>query len=87
MSAFYGTIKGSTKNNATRRGFQEIKVSAQSWKGSLITRLYYKDNTLMCELEYNQESATQGDNIYKGSLDNLVNILERAKKWKYLENY
>ena len=41
----------------------------------------------MCELEYNQESATQGNNIYRGSLDNLVNILERVKKWKYQENY
>ena len=80
MSAFYGTIKGNAKSNATRRGYHNIKVSAQSWKGSLITKLYYEDNTLMCELEYNQESATQGNNIYKGSLDNLVNILERVKK-------
>ena len=65
MSTFYGTIEGQSKTNATRRGFKDIKVSAQSWEGSLITRLYYKDNVLMCELEHSKGSDTQGDIIYK----------------------
>lgn len=79
MSRFYGTVKGYTKTNATRRGFNEIKVSAQSWNGSLITKLYYKDNTLMCELEYSTDSATNGSNIYKGSFESLVKILRETK--------
>ena len=79
MSRFYGSVIGNTKTNGTRRGHQNIKVSAQSWNGSLITCLYYEDNTLMCELEHNEGSNTSGNNIYKGSLDNLVKILEGVK--------
>ena len=80
MSRFYGTVKGYSKTKGTKRGFHDIKVSAQSWNGSLITRLYYEDNTLMCELEHSKGSNTQGENIYKGSLDNLIKILEGVKK-------
>lgn len=71
MSAFYGTVIGSAQTPATRRGYSDIKVAAQSWDGSVITRLYYKDDELMCQLQTVEGSSTYGYTIFEGTLEEL----------------
>lgn len=46
MAAFYGTVDGMSKTQGTRRGSAAsgIKVSAQSWNGSVVTELNYNSN-------------------------------------------
>lgn len=39
MSKFYGTVVVQARTDATRRGGRDIRVCAQSWDGSIITRL------------------------------------------------
>ena len=76
MSKFYGTIKGASKTEATRRGYHDIKVAAQSWNGSLITSLWYNDtNELMVDLSYNEGSASCGHTIFSGSMTALLERL------------
>jgi hypothetical protein len=88
MSAFYGTLIGCAKTNATRRGHQDIVAAAQSWNGSVITRLYYDGDDLMCEIQIADGSAVHGYTFFNGTLDELkeklngINIV-RCKKCKY----
>lgn len=78
MSKFYGTVVGSARTEATRRGFDFIKVSAQSWDGSLITRMRYdSDGRLMVELDRSKESTScWGKTIFFGTLDELEQKLK-----------
>lgn len=39
MSKYYGQVEGAARTVASRRGFDKIKVSAQSYDGSVIVRL------------------------------------------------
>lgn len=73
MSTFYGTVIGSASTVATRRGFKDIKVSAQSWSGSVITRLHYGDETgnLIVDLQVSEGSDTSGKTIFYGTIDEL----------------
>lgn len=80
MSAFYGTVEGNGKTNATRRGFNKIRVSAQSYNGSLITELYIKDGVLMRELEHNDGSGTKGYTIFKGTFEELIEKISQKKE-------
>ena len=78
MSTFYGTVVGSARTEATRRGYQYIKVAAQSWDGSLITRLTYSDDDqLMVDLQMSEGSSTYGRTVFYGSLDDLKNQLAK----------
>lgn len=76
MSAFYGTVCGNAKTEATRRGHKEIKVSAQSWNGSIITRLYYNGDDLNVELQISDGSATSGYTFFNGTIDELKSKLK-----------
>lgn len=73
MSKFYGTVSGGARTEATRRGFDSIKVSAQSWDGSLITHMRYgHEGQLLVDLSvYNGSSSCYGTTIFSGTLDEL----------------
>lgn len=76
MSAFYGQVIGCAQTAGTRRGHHDIKVAAQSWNGSVITRLYYKDNELMCDLQIAEDSSAYGYTVFNGTLAELKKKLE-----------
>lgn len=71
MSKFYGQVEGSAKTTASRRGNQEIKVSAQSWDGSVITRMFYEGDELKVEISISDGSDFYGYTHFCGSLDEL----------------
>ena len=71
MSRFYGQVIGAAETVGTRRGHQDIKVSAQSWDGSVITRLYYKDDELMCDIQIGDSSTAYGYTYFNGTLEEL----------------
>lgn len=76
MSKFYGTVIGKADTVATRRGFDCIKTSAQSWDGSVITRLSYdKSGTLMVEIEHSPDSSTCGRTVFRGTIDEFLKKL------------
>ena len=76
MSKFYGTVMGHADTDATRRGYQNICVAAQSWDGSLITRLTYNVRDELCvELQYNETSNTFGKTVFFGTMDELLKKL------------
>lgn len=74
MSAFYGMVQGN-RGAATRGGSRTsgFKATAQSWDGSIITRMYYGDaDELMVMIEYAEGSATYGKLIFNGTFDEYV---------------
>ena len=71
MSKLYGQVDGSAKTIASRRGNNEIKVSAQSWEGSVITRLFYDGDDLKVEISMSDESSFYGYTYFTGTLDEL----------------
>lgn len=72
MSTFYGQVEGMARTVASKRGGKEIKVSAQFWNGSVITRMYYNDdNQLIVELNISDGSSTYGYNYFTGTLEEL----------------
>lgn len=79
MSKFYGTVHGdASQTDGTRRGFRSIKVAAQSWDGSLITRMSYDGGgRLMVQLDKSNESSScWGKTIFWGTLDELEQKLK-----------
>lgn len=74
MSKFYGQVFGAAKTVATRRGHSQIITSAQSFDGSVITRLYYKNGELMVNIELAPESSCVGLTAFNGT------FAEYAKK-------
>lgn len=78
MAAFYGTVKGSAQSEASRQGSTGIRVSAQSWKGSVIVRLSYaQSGELMVEVQTAEGSASSGYTAFYGTLREFQ---ERLKK-------
>lgn len=76
MSKFYGTVVGQARTDATRRGGRDIRVCAQSWDGSIITRLSYNDkDELMVELQYHETSNTYGKTVFYGTIGELLQKL------------
>lgn len=77
MSKFYGTVIGAASTDATRRGHSDIKVSAQSWDGSVITRLWYNTNgDLMVDLEHSDGSSTYGRTLFSGTMDEFLKVFK-----------
>jgi hypothetical protein len=81
MSAFYGSIVGS-RGEATRCGTKNsgLKVAAQSWDGSVITRLSYDaDGKLNVTLEVAEGSSSGygSKELFSGTLDQLRKKLGR----------
>ena len=80
MSKFYGTVIGSGKTPATRRGFTSIATAAQSFDGSVITELKYKDGDLIVTIEIADGSATSGYRYFTGTMDEFKNVLRGVNK-------
>lgn len=65
MSKFYGQVQGQAQSIASRRGSQYIRVSAQSWDGSVITRMVYDDDdVLKVQIEIDDGSSMYGQSYF-----------------------
>lgn len=78
MSAFYGQVFGQAQTVASRRGSAKsgIKVTAQSWNGSLITEMRYVGDDLIVDLFIGDGSTTYGKHVFSGSLEELEKKLK-----------
>jgi hypothetical protein len=73
MAKFYGQVSSnSSQTNATRQGTEYIKTSAQSYDGSIQTKLWYSDGKLMVELSFCGNSGADGDRLFIGEFRHLV---------------
>lgn len=79
MAVFYGQVDGTAQTVASRRGSNNIKASVQSWNGSIITTLRYKEDELWITVDYDEGSSFYGKTIYDGSVQDFV---EMCKEWK-----
>jgi len=79
MSKFYGTVIGSARTPATRRGHSNILTSAQSFDGSVITHLSYRNDELTVRIEIADESSVYGETYFIGTLEELKETLRRSK--------
>jgi hypothetical protein len=62
MSTFYGQVDGHANTVASRRGTDYIKSSAQSYDGSVITKLNYdSQDVLMVTISLAKGSDFYGD--------------------------
>ena len=78
MSKFYGTVVGSSNTNATRLGHLDIRCSAQSYDGSVITKLWYNgDGVLMVDIEVSDSSSVYGSTIFTGTFDEYCEKLKK----------
>ena len=76
MAKFYGQVFGS-KTDVHTQGTDEIKVSAQSYDGSIIVKLDYNDDKdLRVRIEANYDSASSGETIFVGTFDEFLNLFE-----------
>lgn len=65
MAHFYGTLQGS-RGTATRLGTEKsgMQVSAQSWDGSVIVKLWQNSNDeTWCTIYYAEGSSSGGEHI------------------------
>lgn len=82
MSTFYGTIEGQ-RGPATRCGSRSsgIRAAAQSWDGSVIVNLNYTErdgeDILMVGINTSDGSSAYGHNIWHGSYEEFVELLEK----------
>lgn len=87
MRKFYGqawTEDRTSSTTATRCGHKSINASAQSYDGSIITRLNYDDaGALIVTIEVASNSATHGTTVYRGPLNQLANQLDAGAGWWY----
>lgn len=78
MSAFYGCVQGN-RGAATRGGSRAsgFKSTAQSYDGSVITRLSYNnEDELMVTIEVSDCSSPYGTTIFTGTFDEYINKLK-----------
>ena len=79
MSRLYGTLQG-CRGEATRCGSTTsgLRVSAQSYNGSLITYMNINDNgETVVKLKYSDDSSSCGDEIiFEGTLEELKEKLK-----------
>ena len=75
MARFYGQVEGQASTVATCRGSDYIKVSAQSWNGSLITDMKYKGEQLIIRLQIDDGSSPYGETYFIGTLQQLKDRL------------
>lgn len=82
MSTFYGTVEGQ-RGPATRCGSRSsgIRTAAQSWNGSVIVSLCYAErdgeDVLMVGINTSDGSSAYGHNIWNGSYEEFVELLEK----------
>lgn len=74
MAKFYGQVRGRAATTASREGSEAsgIKVSAQSWNGSVIVELDYDANgNLIVKLSVSDGSAFSGDMLFRGTFEDF----------------
>lgn len=86
MSKYYGQVEGAAQTVASRRGFREIKVSAQSWDGSVIVRLrdkserefeLDKEDIPIVTIEIEEEtSRPYGTPVFTGTIAELKELFD-----------
>jgi len=85
MSKFYGqawTEDRTSTTAATRCGHSGINASAQSYDGSIITRLHYdRAGALIVDIEVSSDSAMHGETVYSGPLNQLADQLDAGAGW------
>ena len=85
MSKFYGQVEGMSSTTATRRGGKFIKTSAQSYDGSIQTRLEYDDqDNLMVEITMCESTGFYGDRVFRGTFEDLKGILAYGELYKLI---
>ena len=83
MSKFYGQVEGMSSTVATRRGGKFIKTSAQSYDGSIQTRLEYDDqDNLIVEMSMCEGTGFCGYRVYRGTFASLKDILTHGELYK-----
>lgn len=76
MAKFYGTIDGG-RSIATRTGTTSVTASVQSYKGSIITRLFEENGKQMVNVAVGKNESTRfGNTIFSGTIDELVSKLQ-----------
>lgn len=74
MAIFYGTIRGN-RGQATKVGSKSsgVTASVQSYEGSIITEIYYKDDIKYCTIGTNKNSSNHYNTVlYDGPLEDLI---------------
>ena len=77
MSTFYGQVEGCRETRATTTGSKNsgIKVSAQSYDGSVITRLIDDNGVTKVEIQISDDSSFNGQGYFYGTIDELKKVL------------
>lgn len=79
MAAFYGMVVGN-REATTRTGSKNsgFKATCQSYDGSVITDMYYKDDELRVRISLADGSDCYGDQVFDGNMDELKQIFTRG---------
>ena len=80
MSRLYGTVQGS-RGVASRCGARDLRVSAQSYDGSVIIRMSEStgDKEPTIRIELNDDTSNYGETYFRGTYSELKELLSRAK--------
>ena len=78
MSTFYASIQGN-RGEATRGGSYSsgIRASVQSWDGSVVTKLRYREDELIVEIGIENGSKSDAYPTWIGTIDQLRELLNR----------
>ena len=81
MSKFYGQVEGGAKTIASRRGFNSIRSSVQSWDGSVILEMYYNGDDMLCIRVdvVEDDSKFYGNRIFDGGFGEFIRKLKGEK--------
>lgn len=86
MSTFYGQVEGFSPTIASRRGSDSIRSSAQSWTGSVSTRLCYnKLGQLMVQIDLAKDSKMYGDSDLPRFYGTFEDLKECFRDWNERE--
>lgn len=84
MSTFYGTVEGN-RGVGTRCGTYEsgIRASAQSYDGSVITKLDYNvRGELVVKVSMSRGSSCYGTRVWEGTFSDFVELLTTDTRCK-----
>lgn len=83
MSRLYGTVQGN-RGCGSRCGTDYMRVSAQSYEGSVIVKMYEQaeDKEPRIRIELNDDSSIYGDTYFNGTYSELKELLTKAKNSK-----
>ena len=71
MAKFFGTVQGG-RGKATRLGHSDLKATAQSYDGSIVTQLYEEDGVTFASIYVSPDSTQVGQHrLYRGPIKGL----------------